>query len=369
MSRSGAARYRAKHLGKRTRRSAGGRRAAPSTPEDRAIARLAVCGAVFVALVAVKLLFPEAVSRLADTAGSLIGRDADFQEAFAAMGRAISGEEAVSDSLQDAYAAVFSPGTVPASDEAPALEAEGEEGEARQTAAVPSDPSPAAPLAGDAGAAPPETEEASGDGTAGEEAPSPTPAPAENEGEPSASDSGGEAEPSAPAEDQEAAASKTAAADDTATQSLSYVYTMPALPANASLEQRNLGFAYQSPILGALSSTFGWRDHPVDGENRFHYGVDLAAEEGADILAFADGEVYATGESSTLGQYVMLEHPGGYITLYAHCSAVTVTGGAVSMGDKIAEVGQTGVATGPHLHFELHDGSLYLNPIYYVQVG
>ena len=144
---------------------------------------------------------------------------------------------------------------------------------------------------------------------------------------------------------------------------------MPAMPDNASLEQRNLGFDHCTPVHGALSSAFGWREHPVEGGSRFHYGVDLAAEEGTDILAFADGTVYATGESSTLGNYIMLQHRNGYITLYAHCSRVTATGGSVSKGDKIAEVGATGLVTGPHLHFELHDGDLYLNPIFYVEIG
>ena len=151
--------------------------------------------------------------------------------------------------------------------------------------------------------------------------------------------------------------------------SLSYVYTMPAPPENASLEQRNLGFDHCTPVTGSLSSTFGWREHPVEGGSKFHYGVDLAAEEGTDIVAFASGTVYATGESSTLGNYIMLRHQGGYITLYGHCSRVTATGGEVAKGDKIAEVGSTGLTTGPHLHFELHDGALYLNPIYYVEIG
>ena len=368
---SGAARYRAKHLRKGRARTAGGRRAAPTSPENRAVIRLVICGVIFVALVAVKLLFPEAVSRLADTAGALIGRDADFQEAFAAMGRAISGEEAVSASLQDAYAAVFSPGAVTEENSG----AETEEG-AAEGGGVPQTPNPADPSPGSTMTASPETAppETAGDGGTGTESAEETGETGEAAGNmpeetgPAASDTEAEPASSAPADPQEISEAEGETADDTATQTLSYVYTMPALPANASLEQRNLGFAYQSPILGALSSTFGWRDHPVDGENKFHYGVDLAAEEGADICAFADGEVYATGESSTLGNYIMLEHPGGYITLYAHCSRVTATGGAVSMGDKIAEVGQTGVATGPHLHFELHDGSLYLNPIYYVQI-
>ena len=144
---------------------------------------------------------------------------------------------------------------------------------------------------------------------------------------------------------------------------------MPALPDNASLEQRNLGFSHCTPVHGPLSSPFGWREHPVEGGGRFHYGVDLAAEEGTDVVAFADGTVYATGESSTLGNYIMLQHQGGYITLYAHCSRVTVSSGPVAQGEKIAEVGSTGLVTGPHLHFELHDGDLYLNPIYYVEIG
>ena len=68
-----------------------------------------ICGAIFVLLVAAKLLFPDAVGRLAESARQLIGRDADFKEAFAAVGRAVSGEGPVGDSLQDAYSAVFNP--------------------------------------------------------------------------------------------------------------------------------------------------------------------------------------------------------------------------------------------------------------------
>ena len=63
----------------------------------------------------------------------------------------------------------------------------------------------------------------------------------------------------------------------------------------------------------------------------------------------------------------MVSHGEDYSTLYAHCSRITVTSGtAVKKGEKIAEVGETGVATGPHLHFEIHKGETYLNPIYYV---
>jgi len=346
LNRTNSARRRVRQTRGRTR-TAGSRRNA----ENRALARLVICGAAFVLLVAVKLLFPGAISALARSAGQLIGRDADFRAAFAAMGRAVSGEAAVSDSLQDAYTAVFSPSGQTAARPEPTAGVSMDPGVRLMRYTVHDlsvrEPEPAMT----------ETVVETGSSPA---PPSPVQAPAgEGTQEPP---------PAAPAAPEPAPPPEEP--DDTATtEALSYVYTMPALPENASLEQRNLGFVHDSPVHGSLSSTFGWREHPVEGGSKFHYGVDLAAEEGTDILAFADGTVYATGESSTLGNYIMLQHQGGYITLYAHCSKVTATGGAVARGDKIGEVGATGLATGPHLHFELHDGALYLNPIYYVEIG
>jgi murein DD-endopeptidase MepM/ murein hydrolase activator NlpD len=95
--------------------------------------------------------------------------------------------------------------------------------------------------------------------------------------------------------------------------------------------------------------------------------VDLAAETGTDIACFADGIITAVGESSSYGKYCTVTHSGGYTTLYAHCSRITVSSGMeVKGGQTIAEVGETGMATGPHLHFELHQNNTYLNPIYYL---
>lgn len=317
---------------------------------DGGTARLVICGVIFVLLVAVKLLFPDAAAQIAESARKLIGRDADFQEAFAAVGRAVSGEQAVSDSLQEAYTAVFNP----SSPEEPEPEDSSDTDIQTEPEAAPSGGAASLPDArqlrysaldlpesdkvvmrevlispGDDPIAQP-----AGDGDAGQ-----TP-------------------------DEE----ETSPKEDGAAEAVS-LYAMAALPENASLEQRNLGFDHCTPVSGHLTSTFGWREHPVEGGNKFHYGVDLGAASGTDILAFADGEVYASGESSSLGNYVMLRHEGGYMTLYAHCSKITTAGGQVAMGDKIAEVGATGLTTGPHLHFELHIGELYLNPIYYVDVG
>ena len=143
--------------------------------------------------------------------------------------------------------------------------------------------------------------------------------------------------------------------------------TPEAQPADAELLQQGLGFAYTAPVEGQLSSGFGLRTDPLEGVSRFHYGLDIAAPEGAVVSSFADGTVTAVGESSELGRYVAVSHANGFSTLYAHCTRVTASAGQrVSRGDPIAEVGDTGRATGPHLHFELHRGSTYLNPVYYV---
>ncbi|MDE7041163.1 MAG: hypothetical protein K2P10_00060, partial [Oscillospiraceae bacterium] len=112
MSSSNAQRRRAQQL----RRTASRRR---GSAESQPPIRLVICGAVFVLLVAIKLLFPEAMDRLSASARQLIGRDADFQAAFAAVGRAVSGERPVSDSLQEAYTAVFNPTALPEQQPAP----------------------------------------------------------------------------------------------------------------------------------------------------------------------------------------------------------------------------------------------------------
>ena len=140
------------------------------------------------------------------------------------------------------------------------------------------------------------------------------------------------------------------------------------LPENVDMLQHVLNFDYADPVsAGQITSLFGARSDPLDADARFHYGLDIAGEEGAVISAFADGTVTAVGSSTDLGRYVTVAHDGGYSTLYAHCARVTASDGQqVKRGDPIAELGDTGRATGFHLHFELHQNNTYLNPIYYV---
>ena len=143
-----------------------------------------------------------------------------------------------------------------------------------------------------------------------------------------------------------------------------------AVPADACMTQKVLGFAYGSPLVGAVNDAFGYREHPIETGSKFHYGLDIQADEGAIIACFADGTVTAVGESSVLGKYLTVQHENGFSTLYAHCSRITASSGQqVRLGDPIAEVGKTGQATGAHLHFELLANNTYLNPIYYVTVS
>ena len=138
-------------------------------------------------------------------------------------------------------------------------------------------------------------------------------------------------------------------------------------PERTDARQHVLGFDYAAPLDGVTTSSFGWRESPATGREAFHYGIDLAAEEGAEIDCFADGMVGVVAESVELGKYLTVHHENGVMTLYAHCSRITVpSGAAVRRGDKLAEVGSTGNATGPHLHFEVHDGEVYLDPVYYL---
>ena len=140
-----------------------------------------------------------------------------------------------------------------------------------------------------------------------------------------------------------------------------------AIPANVRTDMPEKPFEYTSPVDGYDSSGFGYRVHPIQGTVKFHYGTDFAADNGDSVFAFADGYVYAAGESDSYGKYLILTHEGGFASLYAHLSEfVAHEGDMVERGQTIGRVGQTGNATGPHLHFELFLNDVYINPEYYV---
>ncbi|GBC97876.1 Murein hydrolase activator EnvC [bacterium HR17] len=118
------------------------------------------------------------------------------------------------------------------------------------------------------------------------------------------------------------------------------------------------------PVNGAIVSGFGYRRHPILGGVRLHCGVDIAAPHGTPIRAAADGVVVFAGWRRAYGNTVIIDHGNGTATLYAHCSAISVSEGAVvRQGQVIARVGSTGLATGPHLHFEVRRYGEPINPL------
>jgi murein DD-endopeptidase MepM/ murein hydrolase activator NlpD len=125
-----------------------------------------------------------------------------------------------------------------------------------------------------------------------------------------------------------------------------------------------MGDLFIYPIRGRLTSPFGWRNDPISGVRRHHSAIDLAAPMGTPIKAAQDAKVSVVGVNATYGRFVILEHGGGYQTMYAHMSAVSVKQGAfVAQGSRIGEVGSTGYSTGPHLHFAVYKNGRAVNPL------
>jgi len=108
------------------------------------------------------------------------------------------------------------------------------------------------------------------------------------------------------------------------------------------------------PVSGRISSPQGWRHDPINGQMRYHAGTDIAAPAGTEIHAVADGRVIESGPKGGYGNAVVVQTEDGRKMLYAHNNQNFVqVGDWVSRGDAIAEVGSTGRATGPHVHFEV----------------
>lgn len=112
--------------------------------------------------------------------------------------------------------------------------------------------------------------------------------------------------------------------------------------------------SYMWPTNGVITSNFGWRTHPVFGNQRLHAGMDIGADYGENVVAADGGVVISAGWISGYGKTVIIEHNGTYSTLYAHSSELLVSEGqVVRKGQLIARVGDTGYTTGPNLHFEV----------------
>jgi murein DD-endopeptidase MepM/ murein hydrolase activator NlpD len=118
---------------------------------------------------------------------------------------------------------------------------------------------------------------------------------------------------------------------------------------------KNMMIPTQKPVLdGSLGSAFGWRIDPITGRSALHTGLDFQADPGAAILAAAGGVVVTQEVHPAYGNMVEIDHGNDLITRYAHASRIFVKkGDLIKRGQKVAEVGNTGRSTGPHLHFEV----------------
>ena len=304
--------------------------------------QLAVCLAVTAVLAAVRLLLPGAMEKLSGSLGRVISGSVDYQAAFRALGQGVSGETAWTDALTRACSYAFG-----IQEEDVQVFSDRDREEDRPDS--PTDTETAAAAAPEKDGA---QKEAAGAGLSG---------PLVSEY--TFMENTGQVLPLAQEETQEREQEEKVAAFLERQEA----YAGLAVPESVTYDAPALALACVRPLEGTVTSRFGYREHPGSGEVRFHYGVDIGAAEGTEVAAFAGGTVTGVGENDAMGLYVVIRHDGGAVTQYAHCSRVLVhTGDTVQAGEPVAEVGQSGNATGPCLHFMLLIDGIYVNPEYYV---
>ena len=226
----------------RLRRTAGQSEKRKASGETRRFVQLIACGGIFVFLVAAKLLLPARMAEFNERLSVLMAQNMDVQAVFSAVGRAFSGEDPA-EAAEEVYEAVFHPQAQPAVKNRTLRLHDGGALATLQlhrgTEDLPE-------------AAEPE------DNAAPEDTPEPVP------------------------EDEDGTKSDPEPAEDPA--NMAYVlYSEENLPEGVSMEQAILDFDYTTPVMGVLTSDFGYREHPIEGEERFHYGIDLAANSGTEI--------------------------------------------------------------------------------------
>lgn len=137
---------------------------------------------------------------------------------------------------------------------------------------------------------------------------------------------------------------------------------------NGSSSSKPQGGGFILPVSDRITSHFGYRTHPVTGQQKLHTGTDFGSSYGTPVKASKGGKVVLSGTYGGYGNTVIIDHGGGIQTLYAHNSSLVVKSGqTVKQGDVISKVGSTGVSTGPHLHFELRVNGTPQNPMNYIK--
>jgi len=128
-------------------------------------------------------------------------------------------------------------------------------------------------------------------------------------------------------------------------------------------EQKEFSPPETLPVNGIISSPYGMRKHPLYGTYRFHHGIDIAASAGTEIYPMRYGRVTFSGTKPGYGNVVVIDHGNDFVSTYAHNKANLVKeGDEVTSITPIAQVGSTGIATGPHLHFEVTHRGARIDP-------
>lgn len=296
--------------------------------------RLVVCALILLAVISAKIICPEKVVEYSETILPMMEKDFDYKGAAQTIGETITGEQSITQVLGEIYVRAFGGGetgdTKVSEQMSPAEQAsvltpiqQLHEGASRISAERASDKSEAVP---------------------------------EQENQEQTT--------------QEADNNQTAETTNTVVEAFllnQQAFSDYELPANVTYDMPELGITYSYPMVGTVSSAFGYRDHPMAGTVIFHYGTDIAASTGDPIAAFADGTVTAVADSVASGLSVTIIHANGITTRFAHCSEIYVNeGDTVTKGNTVAAAGDTGNTTGPHLHFELCVNGVYVNPEYYL---
>ncbi|KZK74117.1 MAG: hypothetical protein A3K90_07840 [Pelodictyon luteolum] len=148
--------------------------------------------------------------------------------------------------------------------------------------------------------------------------------------------------------------------------------TEPLASSSASTELEGEGSPFLAcipnirPVNGSVTSEFGYRKHPIYKSRMFHTGVDFAASEGSRVEATGNGTVIFSGYEKGYGQKVVINHGFGFMTAYAHLSKSLVRQGQkIRRGEVIALSGNTGISTGPHLHYEVYKDRVRVDPAAY----
>ena len=145
------------------------------------------------------------------------------------------------------------------------------------------------------------------------------------------------------------------------------ILLIPGAGLSENVRNRVLGRLFIAPARGRVASPYGYRNDPFTGLRKFHNGVDISNEAGTPVVASMSGTVAMVGYNGNYGRYVILRHPDGFQTLYAHLARTHVSqADRVRQGYQLGEMGNTGYSTGNHLHFSIFSNGTHVDPQEYL---